>query len=170
MSCNSCNKLGSSCTCTDNALTTPCSYTECNDPAAEPCESVQCLKCVSNCGTAFSVDLLSGTFKVDAGERLRDTLQNLLLYLKDPTCLATAPSNLAASNLTASTITLTWELSTPAPVDVEYKAVASGGWTVAQAGLNGNTFQITDLLSNTDYMFRVTNGVCESVEIYATTL
>ena len=171
--CNSsiCNKL--KCGCADHSLTTPCVYSDCNASTAEQCEDIQCAECVSYCDETFSVDVGSNTFMIETGTRLNEILQNIALFIKDPACLATAPSLIFISSITSNSITVVWSgLPAAAIVDVEYKQVLAGGWTTAASNVPAGTVshEITLLTPNTDYMFRVVNGLCESVEIYATTL
>lgn len=168
MSCNKCNKM--SCGCADHGLTTPCSYTDCSTPGAESCESVQCDDCVSHCGNTFSVDASGVEFKIESGERLSKTLQRIALFLKDPACIDLAPTGVNATEVTTTSVSLVWFLSTTAAVDIEYKDVNSAGWATASSGVTGNVFEIINLTSGTDYLFRVVNGSCESVELHITTL
>lgn len=171
--CNSskCNKL--KCGCADHSLTTPCVYTDCRASTSEQCEDIQCAECVSYCDETFSVDVGSNTFMIETGERLNEILQKIALFIKDPACLATAPQLIYISNITSTTVTVVWSgLPAAAIVDVEYKTVTSGGWTTAISAVSSGTVshEITLLAPNTNYMFRVVNGLCESVEVYGTTL
>jgi len=171
--CNSsiCNKL--KCGCADHSLTTPCVYSECRTSTAEQCEDIQCAECVSYCGETFSVDVGSNTFMIETGTRLNEILQNIALFIKDPSCVDTAATLIYITSVTSTTVTLVWSgLPPAAAVDLEYKTVASGGWSTAASAIPAGTVshEVTLLAPNTDYMFRIANGNCESVEIYATTL
>ena len=171
--CNSsiCNKL--KCGCADHSLTTQCVYSDCRESTAEQCEDIQCAECVSYCDETFSVDVGSNTFMIETGTRLNEILQNIALFIKDPACVDTAASLIYISAITSTTLTLLCSGLPPAAVvDLQYKQVLSGGWTTAASSIPAGTVshEITLLAPNTDYMFRVVNGLCESVEIYATTL
>lgn len=168
MSCNKCNKM--SCGCASHGLTTPCSSTDCKKTGAEPCESVQCDDCVSHCGNTFSTEASGVDFKIETGERLSKTLQRIVLFLKDPACVDLAPIGVNSTDVTSTSVSLVWFLNTPAAVDVEYKDTTSLGWTTASSGVTGNVFEVINLTSGTDYLFRIVNGSCESVEVHITTL
>ena len=169
MSCAKCNKLN--CSCAGHGLKTPCSYSNCPDPNAESCDSVQCMNCVSNCGRAFSVEIGGVTIKVEEGERLRETIQNILLYLKNPQATTLAPYNVNVSDVTANTLTVTWNQASAYGVEVEYKIAGSNAWTEAGTGINGDAFEITNLVTGTEYVVRVLSMLGDSsVAVYATTL
>ena len=167
--CGKCNKLN--CGCSGHGLTTPCSYTACSNPNAESCDSVQCMNCVSNCGRAFSVEIGGITIKVEEGERLRETIQNILLYLKNPLATTMAPYNVNVSVITANSLTVTWDQASAYPVEVEYKIAGGNAWTEAGLNINGDSFEITNLVSGTEYMVKVLSMTGDSsVAVYATTL
>ena len=175
MACNcsstNCNKL--KCGCADHSLSTPCVYSNCRASTSEQCEDIQCAECVSYCDETFSVEVGANTFMIETGTRLNEILQNIALFIKDPACVGSAPSLIYIASITSNSVTVVWSgLPAGATVDVQFKTVASGGWATAATGVPAGTVshEITLLTPATDYMFRVVNGLCESVEVYGTTL
>jgi hypothetical protein len=166
--CSKCNKLN--CGCVGHGLTTPCTYTNCSDPNAEPCESLECMSCVSNCKVAFSVNINGVILKVEQGERLQETLQNIFLYLQNPLSITLAPFNIGISAVTATTITVTWDQVSSYAVAIEYKQVQENTWITAEDSTSGDSFEITGLTSGTEYMIKVSANGDDSVAVYATTL
>tara|TARA_B110000008_G_C16968096_1_gene562831 strand:- start:316 stop:705 length:390 start_codon:yes stop_codon:yes gene_type:complete len=129
------------------------------------------MSCISNCGRAFSVEIGGVTIKVEEGERLRETIQNIFLYLKNPQATTLAPYNVNVSDITANTLTVTWNQASAYGVEVEYKIAGSNAWTEAATGVNGNVFEITNLVTGTEYVVRVLSMTGDSsVGVYATTL
>ena len=166
--CGKCNKLN--CGCSGHGLTTPCTYNNCSDPNAESCDSLECMSCVANCNVAFSVNINGVVFKVAQGERLQETLQNILLYLQNPLSMPMAPYNIGVSAITNSSITITWEQVSSYEVAVEYKVAGVNPWSFATLSTLGDSFEVTGLQSSTEYMFRVSANNHKSVAVYATTL
>ena len=167
--CGKCNKLN--CGCSGHGLTTPCNYKNCSDPNAEYCDSVECMSCISNCGRAFSVEIGGVTIKVEEGERLRETIQNILLYLKNPQATTLAPYNVNVSVLVANSLTVRWDQASAYGVEVHYKKVGDNAFIEAGTGINGNAFEITNLLAGTEYIIKVLSMTGDSsVGVYATTL
>jgi len=166
--CGKCNKLN--CGCSGHGLTTPCTYYNCSDPNAESCDSLECMSCIANCNVAFSVNINGVVFKVAQGERLQETLQNILLYLQNPLSMPMAPYNIGISAITNSSITITWEQVSSYEVTVEYKVAGVNPWSIATLSTLGDSFEVTGLLANTEYMLRVSADEHHSVAVYATTL
>jgi hypothetical protein len=166
--CGKCNKLN--CGCSGHGLTTPCSYTNCSDPNAEYCDSLECLSCVTNCKVAFSVNINGVILKVEQGERLSETLQNILLYLQNPAAVTLAPYNIGISAVTNTSITVTWDQASVYSVSVQYKLTDVSAWRTATLDTSGDSFEITGLIPSTEYMLRVGANGDDSVAVYATTL
>ena len=166
--CGKCNKLN--CGCSGHGLTTPCTYYNCSDPNAESCDSLECMSCVANCNVAFSVNIDGVVFKVAQGERLQETLQNILLYLQNPLAITLAPYNIGISAITESSITVTWDQASSYAVAIEYQVAGANPWSTATLSTTGDSFEVTGLLSSTEYMVRVSANGDASVAVYATTL
>jgi hypothetical protein len=128
------------------------------------------MSCVSNCKVAFSVNVNGVILKVEQGERLHETLQNILLYLQDPTSVPLAPYNIGISAVTGTSITVTWDQASSYPVAIQYKLTDVSAWSTATLSTTGDSFEITGLLASTEYMVRVSADGDESVAVYATTL
>ena len=70
------------------------------------------------------------------------------------------PSNLSLSNVTASQAVLSWESDASSTTfAVEYKAATDEDWTEASDNINGNSYTLTGLTSNTEYSVRL-HAVC----------
>jgi endoglucanase len=65
----------------------------------------------------------------------------------------TAPLNLAASNITETSLTLTWTAATDNVAVTSYEVYQ--GSSLLQAGVSGTTFNVTGLTCNTPYSFTV---------------
>jgi|19_taG_2_1085344.scaffolds.fasta_scaffold118664_1 hypothetical protein len=189
MSCPTCNNCGKSdpCACKDTALTTPCAYTDCTDPNAEQCESIQCAECVSYCGPSFQVTdepggVLEVIIDVQTGERLDTVLQKFALIIAD-NCGSVdgdhAPYTVTVSNITTTEVTVLWSdiSSISTGFNVYYGTTLQVPLTLATLAPLANTvssYTVTGLTPGTDYRFRIEaiGSVldCNSVEVLATTL
>ena len=70
------------------------------------------------------------------------------------------PSNLSLSNVTASQAVLSWESDASSTTfALEYKTVTDEDWTEASNNINGNSYTLTGLTSNTEYSVRL-HAVC----------
>ena len=181
MACKKCGHTKSSpCACKDHGLTTPCSYSDClRESETETCEDIQCSECVGYCQESFCVTNSNNqTFCVNQFERLDMILQKMALFIKDPACWNTNIAHIFTGTITNNSVELFWQ---GVPVNVAsinvYYATSVGPYTLANAtplGNSVNTFNVTGLLSNTAYKFKVSatsgSATCDSVELYVTTL
>ena len=70
------------------------------------------------------------------------------------------PSHLSLSNVTASQAVLSWESDASSTTfALEYKTVTDEDWTEASDNINGNSYTLTGLTSNTEYSVRL-HAVC----------
>ncbi|WP_369858603.1 choice-of-anchor B family protein [Aquimarina sp. I32.4] len=69
------------------------------------------------------------------------------------TCIATTPSNLASSNITATTAIVNWNAIASATYDIRYRQTATTSWTTVAA--NSNSYNITGLSPTTSYEAQV---------------
>src|SRR5206468_8907818 len=88
----------------------------------------------------------------------------------------TAPSNLAATNQTSTSITMSWTASSGSVTEYRVERQnADAGWSqISPAGLTATTFTDTGLTASTTYHYRVyaVNGVgpsADSNQLRATT-
>ena len=79
MACN-CTKCSEKCSCSDTALTNPCTYTDCS-VGSERCDDVQCAACVSYCGTSFQIGPTGQKIVITSGERLDSIIQKFAMIL-----------------------------------------------------------------------------------------
>lgn len=160
----SCKHKNSDCGCNDKALTTPPSCPE-NDCSGEECAELYCMECVSYCQDTFEFNVQGTTFVIEKGERLMTTIQNLLTFLNDPTCLGGTATNLNTLSITDSSITVAWT-----PGNDLYKVVwastEGGGESPVQAS-TVTQYTIENLVSDVEYTIYVINEgeTCPSVTI-----
>lgn len=70
------------------------------------------------------------------------------------------PSHLSLSNVTASQAVLSWESDASSTIfALEYKTATNEDWTEASNNINGNSYTLTGLTSNTEYSVRL-HAVC----------
>nr|WP_233194561.1 GEVED domain-containing protein [Aquimarina sp. I32.4] len=67
--------------------------------------------------------------------------------------MATTPSNLASSNITATTAIVNWNAIASATYDIRYRQTATTSWTTVAA--NSNSYNITGLSPTTSYEAQV---------------
>jgi hypothetical protein len=175
-----CNKL--SCGCGDHSLSTPCNYTgrDCTEGTHEKCEEVYCEYCVSNCDNKLEIEIsATSSFVIEKGERLSATLQKLVQYIVNPTCVTgfNAILNIQAGTTTSTSVQITWDAlhlsSSASALQVRVKTVAAAGWTNITPSLltTATSYVVTSLSANTAYMFSI-KGVgttCTSAFIYHNT-
>jgi len=179
MACNNCNNNTQTecnnlaCGCADTSQTMPCVYNDCREKGAEQCEEIMCAACVSYCADTFEASLGNTILQVANGERLDRILQRMVLFMTNASCVDSAPQLVSLGTITATTIIVEWSgVPANATVNVEYKLPQSGGWTTAASNLNTSTtsHEITGLVANTIYQFRVINGGCSSVIVTGSTV
>jgi hypothetical protein len=72
------------------------------------------------------------------------------------------PTDFTVSSITVEGATLSWTDGT-APYNVEYKTAASENWTAVEGSVNATSYELTGLVSGTEYMARV-QASCQSGE------
>ena len=72
------------------------------------------------------------------------------------------PTDFTVSSITVEGATLSWTGGT-APYNVEYKTAASENWTAVEGSVNATSYELTGLVSGTEYMARV-QASCQSGE------
>ena len=175
-----CNKL--SCGCGDHSLSTPCNYSgrKCDEGTHEKCEEVTCSYCVTQCDNKIEFEINStSSFFIEKGERLSATLQKLVQYVINPTCVTgfNAILNIQAGTTTSTTIQITWDAldinSSASGLQVRVKPITAGGWTNITPTLptTSTSYVITGLTPNTQYMFSIVpiGTTCTSAFLYADT-
>ena len=185
MACN-CNKCNPNkhCGCNDSSLATPCSYSDCS-VGSERCADVQCMECVSYCGTTFQISSPdgSGVIRIETGDRLDSIIQKFTMILTQGLGPCTseivdhAPYNLFATDITSSQATIQWNhvSSLTTSLQVQYKIKTAAIWTSATT-INTPTTTLSYVLStlsaNETYQVKLVTGTtnCESVIIEFTTL
>tara|TARA_R110002110_G_scaffold154375_1_gene348218 strand:+ start:76 stop:621 length:546 start_codon:yes stop_codon:yes gene_type:complete len=181
MACNNCGSTSSSpCACHDHALTTPCSYNNCDiKSTTELCEDIQCAECVSYCQDNFCVTNAAGqTFCVNKGERLDFILQKMALFIKDPTCWNTNIAHIWADTVATTSVKLMWSgIPTGVTAINVYYGTAAGAYVLATTTALGGSiseYTVTGLVSTTAYKFKVVattaTGTCDSVELFLSTI
>ena len=181
MSCNNCGSTSSSpCACHDHAMTTPCSYNNCEKRSTtELCEDLQCAECVSYCQDNFCVTNAAGqTFCVNNGERLDFILQKMALFIKDPACWNSNIAHIWADTVTIDSVKLMWSGVPTGTTSINvYYAVAAGVYVLATTTAlvpTATEYTLSNLLATTAYKFKVTattgTGTCDSVELFLSTL
>ena len=184
MACNTCNKISSKCSCPNNSLTTPCSYTDCST-GSERCSEVTCTECVSYCGTTFEIGSTGQVIRVETGERLDAIIQKLALMVSQGVGACTAndihhaPYNVYVENITSTTANIVWggTSSLTDHFDVYLSAVTPVSWVqqnTADIPSTTLTFGVTGLAAATSYRLKVTStdtgaATCDSVEVIITT-
>jgi len=184
MACNTCNKISAQCSCPNNSLTTPCSYTNCST-GSERCSEVTCAECVSYCGTTFEIGSTGQVIRVETGERLDAIIQKLALMVSQGVGACTAndvhhaPYNVYVENITSTTADIVWGgvSSETAHFDVYLSAVTPVSWVqqnTADIPSTTLTFGVTGLAAATSYRLKVTStdagaATCDSVEVIITT-
>ena len=183
MSCK-CSKCDpqNACGCTDSALTTPCTYTDCS-VGSERCADVQCAECVSYCGTTFEVQQEGGDpiIRIETGQRLDSIIQQLTLIIAKGlgACTASnlhhAPFNLFATSITKDSAIIQWNnVSSLSSTFTVKNATTSSALSTALASTI-RSFTLTGLTPSTNYKIKVTSATsggatCDSVVIDFTTL
>jgi hypothetical protein len=175
-----CNKL--SCGCGDHSLSTPCNYTgaKCTEGTHEKCEEVYCEYCVANCDNKLEFEIsATSSFTIEKGERLSATLQKLVQYIINPTCVTgnNAILNIQAGTTTSTSVQITWDAlntgNSATSLQVRVKTLAAAGWTNITPTLltTSTSYVISSLQPNTAYMFSI-KGIgtaCTSAFIYHST-
>ena len=178
--CNSCTGKNNNTTCTnlpcgcaDTSQTMPCVYNDCRAKGAEKCEDLMCASCISYCADTFEASLGNTILQIASGDRLDRILQRMVLFITNASCVDSAPQLVSLGTITSTAVIVEWSgVPNAATVDVEYKLPSSGGWTTAASSLNTSTVshEVTGLVANTMYQFRVMNGSCSSVIVTGSTV
>ena len=177
--CNKCDPQ-KACGCTDTALTTPCSYTDCS-VGSERCVDVQCAECVSYCGTSFEIEgENSNLIRIQSGDRLDSIIQKFALLLAKGLGACTAdnvhhaPYNVFATSITSNSAIIQWNSVSSLSLSLQvFDAVAN---TALSGVLTPATlsYTMTGLSPSTSYkvLIRSNDGVsdCDSVIIFFDTL
>lgn len=188
--CKTCKCEPKYCGCADKAIPTGpfCGSLSCPDP--EPCAETFSAECIVYTGNDIpEVGIMKGD-RVDhiiqllAGQMVNyacynpwDDFQNQVAN----TCMAVL--GLQTSNVSTTSLTVSWNAAvildgTVTNYTLSYSQVPDIGdpivWTNV-TGITATTYNLTGLIDNTSYYFRVTTncaagGPCESTVIQATTL
>lgn len=133
-----CSKCKSSdkckCTCSDNALSIPASYS--NDPTvcppnSEPCSEVFDMACICYNGPDI-VEL-----NIQTGDRLDDVLIKLVSSITNPSCssfsdpsLCQSALNITFTNITSTSFDISWDqVAAATAYAVEFKVATDLTWT-----------------------------------------
>jgi len=175
-----CNKL--TCGCGDHSLRTPCNYTgkDCTEGTHEKCEEITCTYCVANCDNKLEFEINStSSFFIEKGERLSATLQKLVQYIINPTCVTGFNSilNIQSGTTTNTSVQITWDAlhasNSATGLQVRVKTPTASGWTNITPTLptTSTAYVITNLTTNTAYMFSIVaiGTTCTSAFLYADT-
>ena len=183
MACN-CTKCSTKCSCSDTALTNPCTYTDCS-VGSERCDDIQCAECVSYCGTSFKIGDPSALLQITKGERLDSIIQKFSMILANGLGVCTSndlqhdPYNVFTGLITSGTANVLWNgtWGSSTGVNVYYDTqIAPTGWTLANATPIATTifnYTITNLNASTAYKVKVVdvgNSGCKPIEILFSTL
>jgi hypothetical protein len=184
MACN-CTKCSSKCSCSDTALTNACTYTDCS-VGSERCDDIQCVECVSYCGTSFQIGDPSALLQITKGERLDSIIQKFSMILSNGLGACTSndlqhdPYNVYAGVITKSTASVLWNgiWSSSTGINIYYDTqITPSGWTLANASPIVTTisdYTINNLMANTAYKVKVVDNnntlSCKSIEILFSTL
>lgn len=178
MACNKCKN--DRCGCADGPLSVPTTFS--NDPTVCPPDSEKCtelfdMACICYNGPDI-VDM-----GIQAGDRLDEILQKLILAAVNPGCANFAdanacqsPINLTIANLASTSFDLSWDAVAAAlSYVIEYKEATSPTWLVMPAIAAPTTSAtIIGLLPDTVYDLRInavcTGGACYSLNIRIKTL
>lgn len=186
MACN-CTKCSTKCSCSDTALTNPCTYTDCS-VGSERCDDIQCAECVSYCGTSFQILSGDAILQITKGERLDSIIQKFSMILANGLGACTSnsgthdPYNVFAGLITSSTANILWNGISGSSTGVNiYTSPQTGGgsnvWTLQNSVPIATTifnYTITNLFASTAYKVKVvevsnTPG-CAPIEILFSTL
>jgi hypothetical protein len=183
MACN-CTKCSTKCSCSDTALTNPCTYTDCS-VGSERCDDIQCASCVSYCGTSFQIGNGGTLLQITKGERLDSIIQKFAMILSNGLGACTSndiqhdPYNVYAGLITSSTVNVLWDgiWSSSTGINVYYKPQIGGVYTLANPlpiATTISNYTITNLTANTAYKVKVTDlgnsTACKPIEILFSTL
>lgn len=78
----------------------------------------------------------------------------LVAFQQSP-CSTAPPANIAVSNLTATTATVSWAANANATYQVRYRQLPGGAWTTVNVPALTNTYQIPGLTESTQYEVQV---------------
>ena len=188
MACNKCGHTKSSpCACKDHGLTTPCSYADCTGSFdtkrghPEHCDEIICTDCVARCRNTFQkTNDANQTLYAFAGDKLDVILQRMFIFATTPACYNISIPHIwhDDSATTSTTVTINWD-SVPAgqtAINVEY-ATENGTFVQDNAvslstatNITYTVGNVTPLLPNTVYRFRLKTETCYSVELLVRTL
>ena len=184
MACN-CTKCSSNCSCSDTALTNACTYTDCS-VGSERCDDIQCVECVSYCGTSFQIGDPSALLQITKGERLDSIIQKFSMMIANGLGACTSndlqhdPYNVYAGIITSTTATVLWNgiWSSSTGVNIYYDTqISPSGWTLANAApivTTVSNYTISNLAASTAYKVKVVDNnntlSCKPIEILFSTL
>ena len=184
MACN-CSKCSSKCSCADTALTNPCTYTDCS-VGSERCVDIQCVACVSYCGTSFQIGDTGSQIVIKSGERLDSIIQKFAMILANGLGACTSddvqhdPYNVYAGVITSSTVNVIWDgiWSSSTGINIYYDTqVAPTGWILANSApivTTTSNYTITNLVASTAYKVKVVDAgnsaACKPIEILFSTI
>ena len=108
----------------------------------------------------ININGASGTYTITVTHKgsLVGSSQNFSLIVtgitsQTQTCNATVPTNLAVSNVSATSATASWNAVTGASYDIRYRATGTTTWTTASS--NTTSYSISGLTANTQYEVQV---------------
>jgi len=178
--CSKCDPQ-KACGCTDSALTTPCTYSDCS-VGSERCADVQCAECVSYCGTTFQViDPDGNVFKVETGQRLDSIIQRLALIVVNgfDSCSSDIVNhsvyNVFVTDITSTSALIQWNGVSTASTGLQVQSYVGGVWNNVGSVLANTalSYSYGGLTPSTDYRIRIRSlgaSNCDSVEVLFTTL
>jgi hypothetical protein len=146
----------------------PCETGTPECPTPDPCPETFRAACVVYTGDTI-VDL-----GLEKGERLDVILQRLTLMITNPGCVIPSSSCLAvvgllSSNITSTTVDLTWvPVATAINYSVEYKEAASAVWIITPP-ITEPEAMLGGLTPDTDYHIRI-NAICAAGACYSVTI
>jgi hypothetical protein len=184
MACN-CTKCSEKCSCSDTALTNPCTYTDCS-VGSERCDDVQCAACVSYCGTSFQIGPTGQKIVITSGERLDSIIQKFAMILSNGLGACTSndlqhdPYNVYAGTITKDSAEILWNgiWSSSTGINIYLDTqVSPGGWVLQNSTPIATTIfnlKLTNLTASTAYKVKVVdngnNAACKPIEILFATL
>ena len=186
MSCNCKNNYGTRCgCCDDNALSNPCTYTDCS-VGNERCDDVQDAACVTYGGASFTIGEADALLAVDSGERLDSIIQKFANVLVNGIGACNSddanhnPFNVYLKDIKATEVTVVWNgisnSSSGTNVYVDTQS-APAGWSLVNPSpvpLSTFTQKISGLTADTAYKVKVETSSapagCKVMEVLFSTL
>lgn len=182
--CSKCNS-GQKCGCGDQALSNPCTYTDCS-VGNERCGDIQDAACVTYGGQSFTIGQANALLAIDSGERLDSIIQKFANMITNGLGACNSddvnhnPFNVYITNIKATEATVVWNgvsnTSSGTNVFVDTQSSSSGFTAVNASPIPLTTFtqKITGLAANTAYKVKVETSSapsgCKVMEVLFTTL